>query len=177
MIKTKQRPNIPIFTCDGVRCDQISLERLAVLQGLGRIARVVTHRKGYINRAYLLPMPGEPKPSTLRDYTGTKYSFRQRLANGHVAYRLRSLGESAYASESNLAPDSVRPIFQRVLLDCMQPEGRRDDTSGAHGRPANRNASAANVGAGRANGVGTPPQTLGPTTACRGGGYRMAFPD
>jgi hypothetical protein len=119
--KAKQLRTIPIFTCDGAMCDRISLQRLGVLQSMGRIARVVTHPKGYINRAVLLPMPGEPKPSMLRDYAGTKYSFRQRLAGGHVAYRLRALGDSAFESESNLAPDEVRPIFLRVILDCMKP--------------------------------------------------------
>ena len=119
--KAKQSETIPLFSCDGVRVDRISLARLAVLQELGRISRLVTHRKGYINRAVLLPMPGEPKPSMLRDYAGTKYSFRQRLAGGHVAYRLRALGDSAFESESNLAPDEVRPIFLRVILDCMKP--------------------------------------------------------
>ena len=151
-------------------CDRISLERLVVLQSMGRIARVVTHRKGYINRAYLLPMPGEPKPSMLRDYVGTKYSFRQRLAGGHVAYRLRSLGDSAFESESNLAPDSVRPIFLRVILDCMKPAGAPGEASGTHGRPGQGDARVANGGAGRANGATGTPQSLGPTTPFWGGG-------
>jgi hypothetical protein len=150
--------------------DRISVERLAVLQSMGRIARVVTHRKGYVNRAYLLPMPGEPKPSTLRDYVGTKYSFRQRLAGGHVAYRLRSLGDSAYASESNLAPDEVRPIFLRVILDCMKSAGAPGEASGTHGRPGQGDARVANGGAGRANGSLGTPRSLGPTTPFQAGG-------
>jgi hypothetical protein len=150
--------------------DRISLERLAVLQSMGRIARVVTHRKGYVNRAFLMPLLGEPKPSTLCDYVGTKYSFRERLVGGHVAYRLRSLGDSAYASESNLAPDSVRPIFLRVILDCMKPAGASGEASGTHGRPGRGDASVANVGAGHANGAVDTPQSLGPTGPfCTGG--------
>jgi hypothetical protein len=168
--KAKQPQTIPLYSCDGQMRDRISPERLAVLQGMGRIARVVTHRKGYINRAYLRPMPGEPKPSTLRDYTGTKYSFRQRLAGGHVAYRLRSLGDSAYASEVNLAPDEVRPIFLRVILDCMKPAGASGEASGMDGRPGRGDAPVTNVGAGHANRATSTPQSLGPTGPFRAGG-------
>jgi hypothetical protein len=168
--ESKQSRTIPVYSCDGVLRDRISVERLAVLQSLGRIARVVTHRKGYINRAFLLPMPGEPKSSTLRDYVGTKYSFRQRLAGGHVAYRLRSLGDSAFASESNLAPDEVRPIFLRVILDCMTPAGASGEASGMDGRPGRGDASVANVGAGRANGATGAPRTVGPETSRLAGG-------
>ena len=170
MPKAKQLQTIPIFTCDGAMCDRISLERLAVLQNMGRIARVITHRKGYIKRAYLLLMPGEPKPSTLGDYLGTKYSFRQRLAGGHVAYRLRSLGDSAFASESNLAPDEVRPIFLRVILDCIKSAGAPGAAFGTHGRAGRGDARVASGGAGRANRATDTSQSLGPTTHQRGGG-------
>ncbi len=150
--------------------DRISLQRLTLLQSLGRIARVVTHHKGYINRAYLLPMAGDHAPKSPFDYVGTKYSFRQHLPGGHVAYRLRCLGDRAFGSEINLAPDEVRPIFLRVLLDCLTPAGVPGEVSGTHGRPANSDATRANVGAGRANGASGTPLTLGPTMACRGGG-------
>ena len=155
--------------------DRISLERLAVLQSMGRIARVVTHRKGYVNRAFLMPLLGEPKPSTLCDYVGTKYSFRERLAGGHVAYRLRSLGESAYASESNLAPDEVRPIFLRVILDCMKPVHAPGEAFGTHSRPGGGDARVANGGAGRANGAISAPRSVGPDLSLLRGGCWMAL--
>ena len=92
--------------------------RLQRLVQLGRVSRVVRRRDGQPVRAFLHRMPGEPKPSTLRDYMGTKYSFQQHLVDGHRCYRLRSLGDDLRA-ERSLAPEAVRPIFLRVLLDCL----------------------------------------------------------
>jgi hypothetical protein len=110
------------------------------------------------------------KPSTLLDYVGTKYSFRQRLAGGHVAYRLRSLGDRAYASEVNLAPDEVRPIFLRVILDCMKPVHAPGGAFGTHSRPGRGDAFVANVGAERSTVAPGSPRSAGPTTAFRAGG-------
>jgi hypothetical protein len=149
MLKTaKQSETIPLFSCDGVRVDRISLARLAVLQELGRISRLVTHRKGYINGAFLTRLHSEPRPTTLGSYAGTRYGFRQRLSDGHVAYRLRALGDHPFGSEYDLAPDSTRPIFLRVLLDCMErPESahRCAPRGSIHRGP--HDASVANVGA------------------------------
>ena len=108
-------------------------------------------------------------------YAGTKYSFRERLAGGHVAYRLRSLGESAYSSESNLAPDEVRPIFLSVILNCTKPVHAPGEAFSTHSRPDGGDACVANGGAGRANGAISPPRSVGPETSLLGGGYRMPF--
>jgi hypothetical protein len=113
MSKAKQPLPIPLFSCDGQVCDHISLERLAVLQSLGRIARVVTHPKGYVNRAYLLPMPGEPKPSTLGDYVGTKYSVVEKLEHGHC-WKLRKLE----GRDEDGVQFSARNAFLQVVADC-----------------------------------------------------------
>ena len=64
-------------------------------------------------------MPGEWNPSLLSDYKGTKYSFRQHLDNGQRCYRLRALGDNRNDEDCFLAPDEVRPIFLRVVLDCL----------------------------------------------------------
>ena len=157
--------------------DRISLQRLSLLQSLGRIARVVTNHKGYINRAYLLPMAGDHTPKSPFDYVGTKYSFRQHLPGGHVAYRLRCLGDRAFGSEINLAPDEVRPIFLRVLLDCLTPARVPGEVSGAHGRHADSDATRANVGAKGGQSGGSAPRILGPETSRLGGRYRMPLPD
>jgi hypothetical protein len=53
----------------------------------------------------------------LTAYAGAKYSFEQALDSGHHTWKLRPLHRGR--SETNLAPDSVRPIFLRVLLDCL----------------------------------------------------------
>ena len=109
---------IPLYSYDGQLIQWIDQKRLNRLVALDRIFRVVKHPKGRIARAILRHMPGEPKPSFLSDYKGTKYCLRQRLGDGHRCFRLRSLGEP-HADEHNLAPDDVRPIFLRVLLDCL----------------------------------------------------------
>jgi hypothetical protein len=110
---------IPLYSYDGHLIQWIDQKRLDRLVKWGRIARVVKHRKGHVNRATLHRMPGEPKPSQLTDYVGTKYAFREHLSDGHRCYRLRGLGNNHRADERNLAPEEVRPIFIRVLLDCL----------------------------------------------------------
>jgi hypothetical protein len=40
---------------------------------------------------------------------GTRYSFRERLDNGYLCWRLRRLGRG----------DELRPIFLAVMADCM----------------------------------------------------------
>jgi hypothetical protein len=145
--KAKQPEPIPLFSCDGVRVDYITLARLAVLQELGRIARVVAHKKGIIGRAYLTRLHSEPRPTTIGSYAGTRNGFRQRLSDGHVAYRLRALGDHPFGPESNLAPDCTRPIFLRVLLDCMErPERAHRCAPRGNVHRGARDAARANVG-------------------------------
>lgn len=109
--------DIALYNADGQLIDRISEKRLERLQALGRIARVVRHRKGHINRAIQFPLPGEGKPMRAADYMGTRYSTKQRLSEGHSCWRLRALGDRA--SETDLAPIEVRPVFLQVLLDCL----------------------------------------------------------
>ncbi len=89
------------------------------------LAKVVRHKKGYIARAVLYKRPGEPESPTVRDYMGKGYSFKHHLDDGHRPWALRPLSGRAHRGdqniEFNLAPDSVRPIFLRVLLDCLAP--------------------------------------------------------
>ena len=77
------------------------------------------HRKGTINRVILHRMPGEPAPMKNTDYMGKSYLFAQKLDDGHRCWRLKSLVGDR--SETNVAPEEVRPIFLRVLLDCLAP--------------------------------------------------------
>mgnify|MGYP000002468538 CR=1 FL=1 len=110
---------IALYNADGELIDRITERRLEKLQALGRIARVVRHRKGHINRAMQIRLPGEGKPARPADYTGTRYSFKQRLSDGHSCWRLRALGDRP--SETDLAPEEVRPLFLGVLLGCLSP--------------------------------------------------------
>ena len=108
---------IPLYSYEGVLVQFITPERLKRLEGLGRVRAVVRRRTGQIARVILHRLPGDPRPCRVEDYVGTPYSFRQHLSDGHKCYRLRSLGDKP--SETDLAPSEVRPIFLRVVLDCL----------------------------------------------------------
>ena len=98
-------------------------ERYALKLEREGIAKLVRHKKGSINRAVLYRRPGDPKPTTLRDHMGKAYSWEQPLDDGHQPWALRPLvghlarGDASH--EYHLAPRSLRPIFTRVLLDCL----------------------------------------------------------
>ena len=109
---------IPLYCHDGELACWINSKDLRRLEDDGLIARVVKRRKGPVTRAVLHRMPGEARPQMLLDYLGTRYSFRQFLADGHFCFRLRALGDNP-REERELAPAEVRPIFLRVVLDCM----------------------------------------------------------
>lgn len=109
---------IPLYRYDGALVDWISPKRAGRLAAIGR-AKLVRHKKGTINRVILHRMPGEPAPMRATDYMGQAYSFRQHLEEGRRCWRLKSLAGGR--SETNLAPEEVRPIFLRVLLDCLAP--------------------------------------------------------
>jgi hypothetical protein len=99
---------IPLCTADGELCDWISEKRMVRLERLGLI-QIIRHKKGHVARCILHRRPGDPKPVRLEDYLGTRYSFRQHLDNGYIAWALRRLGKG----------DELRPIFLRVVTDCL----------------------------------------------------------
>jgi hypothetical protein len=109
---------IPFYSYDGSYLDHIAIRRAERLEEMGRV-KIVRHRKGHVNRAVLLRSEGEPHDTKVEDYIGQFYSFHQPLPDGHRPWKLRPL--QGGRSDSNLAPVSVRPIFIRVLLDCLVP--------------------------------------------------------
>ena len=109
---------IPLYDYDGSLAYWIDQKQLQRLQDLGLISRVVKRSKNRAARAILHRMPGEARSITLRDDVGTKYCFRQYLADGHRCYRLRALGDNQ-REERDLAPAEVRPIFLTVVWECM----------------------------------------------------------
>jgi hypothetical protein len=111
--------NIAVYTRDGALVQWIDEKRAQRLIASGSVARVVRRRRPErIMRITLHQRPGEARPSLLSDYIGTKYSFQQHLGDGHKCYRLRSLGDNP-REERDLAPEEVRPIFMRVVTDCL----------------------------------------------------------
>jgi hypothetical protein len=95
---------IPLYAADLRLCDWISEQRANRLERLG-LAKVVRHPKGHIARCVYHRRAGEPV-DRLRPRA---YSYRERLANGHVTWTLRKLDEQ----------DELRPLFRQVVADCM----------------------------------------------------------
>ena len=109
---------IPFYSYDGAYLDHITVKRAARLENSG-VAKVVRHKKGHINRVILLRGKDDPRPTTPCDYLGKRYSFQQLLQDGQRPWKLRPL--QGGRSETDLAPEELRPIFIRVLLDCLAP--------------------------------------------------------
>ncbi len=107
---------IPFYSYDGSFIDHITIRRAERLENMGR-AKIVRHRKGHVNRVVLLRAKDEAHATRPRDYVGQAYSFEQPLADGHHCWKLRPL--QGGRSDVDLAPACVRPIFLRVLLDCL----------------------------------------------------------
>ena len=98
----------PLYTSDGELCDWISEQRMTRLDRLGLI-RIVRHKKGHVARCIFHRRPGEPKPMKPADYLGTRYSYREHLEGGHIAWSLKRLGHG----------DELRPVFLKVVADCL----------------------------------------------------------
>jgi hypothetical protein len=111
-------PSIPYYSHTGEYLEHITVKRALRLEEIGRV-KLVRHRKGHVNRAILLRGKDDPQATTLRDYIGQSYSFEQSLPDGHRPWKLRPL--QGGPSDTDLAPEFVRPIFIRVLLDCIAP--------------------------------------------------------
>ena len=116
---------IPLYASD-LSFDGYIPARLALRMEHDGVAQLVRQRggvhKGKIRRAVMRRRPGDPHTTTLRDHMGQAYSYRHELQDGHRPWALRPLGHRISRDQSfeyNLAPTETRPIFMRVLLDCM----------------------------------------------------------
>ena len=98
---------IALYRADGHLVDWISEERLARLQRVGMIARTVRPRNRNISRAYMFVRSGEGRVMEVRDYLGTRYSFRERLDDGHLVWALRKPGNY----------NDVCQAHKRVVID------------------------------------------------------------
>src|SRR3990172_968531 len=81
---------IPLYSADGELHDWISEQRMARLEKLGMI-RIVKHKKGRVSRCILHRRPGDPQPTKLSVYLGTRYSYLERLDSGRSVWALRKL--------------------------------------------------------------------------------------
>lgn len=117
---------IPLYSYDQSFQGFVPERRVLQLEREG-LAQVVRHKKGKIARAIMRRRSCEPKPTTIRDHMGKAYSFRHRLDDGHTPWALKPLAGHVcrrdQSIEYHLAPESLRPIFIRVLLDCLVSNG------------------------------------------------------
>ena len=114
---------VPLYAYDSGFMGFVPERRVIKLEFDG-LAKVVRHKKGRIARAVMYKRPGDPEPTTLRDHMGKAYSFRHHLDDGHRPWAMKPLGAYNRRDQSiefHLAPECVRPIFLRVLLDCLVP--------------------------------------------------------
>jgi hypothetical protein len=59
-------------------------------------------------------MPGDPPPSLLSDYAGTRYSVIENLPHGRC-WKLRKLD----GRDEDGVPFSARNVFLQVVSDCL----------------------------------------------------------
>jgi len=116
---------VPLYTFD-LSFEGYVPKRLALRMEQDGFARLVRQRggvrKGEIRRAVMNRRAGDPHATKLRDHMGQAYSYRHELDDGHRPWALRPLGHRIKYDQSceyNLAPPETRPIFLRVLMDCM----------------------------------------------------------
>jgi hypothetical protein len=107
--------SIPVYNADGSLFTCASEKRLARLQSVGLVDRVVRSRKGQIMRAILFIRPGEAKPISVGSMAGTKYSYEERLEHGR-AWDLKRLGGNR--DGKTYAPPEMRIDFLQVVADC-----------------------------------------------------------
>jgi hypothetical protein len=112
---------VPLYSYDFAFMGFVPERRAIKLEHAG-LAKIVRHKKGRIARAVMYRRLNEPLPTVLRDYIGKAYSFRHHLDDGHRPWAVKPLGQHSRRDQSiefHLAPECVRPIFLRVLLDCL----------------------------------------------------------
>ena len=113
---------VPLYSYDLAFLGDVP-ERYVLRLERDGLAKIIRKRTGSIARAVNYRRPGDPAPTTVREYMGTGYSCRHFLDDGHRPWALKPLAGRIYRGdqsvEFHLAPASMRPIFLRVLLDCI----------------------------------------------------------
>jgi hypothetical protein len=98
---------IPMYAADGRSLGFRSIESAKRLIANG-LADAVYGRKGHLKAVHSKHPDGASAVET-RARTGTRYSVRERLDCGAVAWKLKRLGKG----------NELRPIFLQVVTDCM----------------------------------------------------------
>jgi hypothetical protein len=98
---------IPLYASDGRSLGFRSIESARRLIANGFVEPVYG-RKGHL-KAIHSKQPDGASAVTAQVQTGTRYSFRERLASGGTAWTLKRLGKGS----------ELRPIFLAVVTDCV----------------------------------------------------------
>jgi hypothetical protein len=91
---------VPLYSYDSVFMG-LARERNVLRLERDGLAKVIRHKKGRIARAVMYKRPGDPMPTTVRDYMGKAYSFRHHLDDGHQPWSLKA--------EAAWGPQQARP--------------------------------------------------------------------
>jgi hypothetical protein len=73
--------SIPLYSYEFALLDFTSEKRALWLENAG-LAKLVRH-KGHLNRVVLHRRPGDPHPTTVRQYIGTGYDFERDRRTRH----------------------------------------------------------------------------------------------
>ena len=98
---------IPLYNADGEMQNWISEQRMSRLDRIGLI-RIVRHKKGRVSRCILHRRPGDPLPTKLSVYLGTRYSYLERLESGRLVWALRKLRNG----------EGVPAAFLQLITEC-----------------------------------------------------------
>lgn len=112
-----QERRIQTFKTDGSFEQWRSLDSALRLEKNGN-AVLVRNRKGLVVSIHLT-QAGAGHPLRRDGLASTKYSYRERLSDGHSCHDLKRLSGARHGV--NYAPKEVRPIFLQVLIDCLKP--------------------------------------------------------
>jgi len=107
-VSSRMQNEIPLYSPDGELIDWIGSKRVERLLA-AELVMAVRSRKGDIRRLVLRRRADDPTRMCIADYLGTRYSYRERLESGRLVWALRRLGKG----------DTLRPIFEKVVTDCL----------------------------------------------------------
>lgn len=113
--------DIAVYSADGELLHWIDEKRLRRLAECGRIARVVKTGRDGSSARHCTRCPARRGHRSCPTTRARSYCFRQHLEDNHRCHRFRSLGDNRNDDEHYLSPEEVRPIFLRVVLDCLAP--------------------------------------------------------
>ena len=113
--EVSRKNDIPIYAADGTPLGFRSPEAAQRLLANGYV-KPSYGRRAQLRALWLLKEDGR-NPVETRVRSGTRYSFVQRLDNGHRCWKLRRVD----GKDDDGTPVSTRGAFLQVVKDCLGP--------------------------------------------------------